>query len=138
MHTSAPDAVGRRDWMTSTGSPVRRVDRVGGAELLGQRQLARRRCRRRRSSMRAGELGAGDRRRRRRRRSRTRPRCPAPADVAGVDGGAEPGHHAAAEQAGGRRAGAPGSTLRALPGGDERLLGERADAERRRTARCRP
>ena len=51
---------------------------------------------------------------------------------------AEAGHHAAAEQPGGlgpRRAGRPSSHW---PGGDERLLGEGADAERRATARCRP
>ena len=52
-------------------------------------------------------------------------------DAAGVDGGADAGHHAAAEQPGGRGR-RRGVDLRALPGGDERLLGERADAERRR------
>ncbi len=45
--------------------------------------------------------------------------------------GAEAGHHAAAEQAGGGR-GCGGVDLRALPGGDERLVAERADAECRR------
>ena len=51
--------------------------------------------------------------------------------AAGVDRRAEAGHHAAAEQPG-AVAGAVGVDLRALPGGDERLVGERADAERRR------
>ena len=55
----------------------------------------------------------------------------AAADVAGVDRRADPGHHAAAEQAG-RRGRRGRVDLRALAGGDERLLGERADAERRR------
>ena len=51
-------------------------------------------------------------------------------DVAGVDGGAEAGHHAAAEQADGR---GPGRRvdLGALAGGDQGLLGEGADAQRR-------
>ena len=58
-------------------------------------------------------------------------------DTAGVDGRAEPGHHAAAEQpdhgsALGRRV-----DLRALTGGHERLLGERADAEGGGERRCR-
>ena len=55
----------------------------------------------------------------------------AEADAARVLRGAEAGHHAAAEQAGGfgprRRV-----DLRRLTGRDERLLGERADAERGR------
>ena len=53
----------------------------------------------------------------------------APADAAGVDGGAEAGHDAAPQQTGGggrrRRV-----DLRALPGGDQRLLGEGTDAQR--------
>ena len=57
------------------------------------------------------------------------------AHVAGVRGRAEAGHHAAAEQA--RRLGlGPGVDLRGLTGGHERLLGERADAERRRERRA--
>ena len=54
----------------------------------------------------------------------------AAADVAGVHGGAEAGHHAAAEQAGRRGLGGR-VDLGALTGGDQRLLGEGADAERR-------
>ena len=46
-------------------------------------------------------------------------------------GGAEPGHHAATEQPGGLRL-HPGVDLGRLARGDERLLGERADAERGR------
>ena len=60
----------------------------------------------------------------------------AAADVAGVHRRAEPGHHAAAEQAGGLGPGA-GCHLGRLARGDERLLGERADAERGRERRCR-
>ncbi len=52
----------------------------------------------------------------------------APADVAGVDGCAEAGHHPAAEQAGGGRGGG-GVDLGALSGGDQGLVGEGADAE---------
>jgi hypothetical protein len=55
--------------------------------------------------------------------------------VAGVDGRAQAGHHAAAEQAGHR---GRGLTVHngALPGRDQRLLRERADAQggRRRGA----
>src|SRR5690606_17901791 len=51
-------------------------------------------------------------------------------DPAGVDRRAEPGHHAAAQQAGDLRL-RPGVDLRALAGRDERLVGERADAEGR-------
>ena len=54
----------------------------------------------------------------------------AAADVAGVDRRAEAGHHAAAEQPDGGRAGLR-VDLGALAGGDQGLLGERADAERR-------
>ncbi len=48
-----------------------------------------------------------------------------------------PGHHAAAQQPGhlGR---ASGVDLGALAGGDQRLVGEGADAQRRATAPCRP
>ena len=52
----------------------------------------------------------------------------APADAAGVHRGAEAGHHAATEQARGLRPRAV--DLGGLPGGDQRLLGERTDAER--------
>ena len=52
-------------------------------------------------------------------------------DAAGVDRRADAGHHAAAEQPGGRRR-RRRVDLRALPGGDQRLVGEGADAERRR------
>ena len=52
-------------------------------------------------------------------------------DLAGVHGRAEPGHHAAPEQPGDLRLHL-GRHLGALAGGDERLLGEGADAERRR------
>ncbi len=55
----------------------------------------------------------------------------APADLAGEHGGAQPGHDAAAEQAGDLGL-APGVDLGALAGGHERLLGEGADAQRRR------
>jgi uncharacterized membrane protein len=52
---------------------------------------------------------------------------PTPADLAGVDGRADAGHDAAAEQAGdGGRDGRV--DLGALAGRDEGLLGERADA----------
>ena len=54
----------------------------------------------------------------------------AAADVAGVDRRAEAGHHAAAEQADGRGA-RRRVDLGALAGGDQRLLGEGADAQRR-------
>ncbi len=53
----------------------------------------------------------------------------ASADLAGVDRRAQPGHHATAQQPGCGGVGL-GIDLRALPGGDERLLGEGADAER--------
>ena len=53
------------------------------------------------------------------------------ADVAGVDGGAEAGHHATAEQPGDLGLGGR-VDLGALAGGDQGLLGERADAESRR------
>ena len=56
----------------------------------------------------------------------------AAADLAGEHRRAEAGHHAAAEQPGDLRLRRRRSTLRALAGGDERLLGEGADAERRR------
>ena len=55
----------------------------------------------------------------------------AAADATGVDRGADPSHHAAAEQAGGGRA-RLGIDLGALAGSDQGLLGEGADAERRR------
>ena len=56
--------------------------------------------------------------------------------LAGVHGGAEAGHDAAAESpaASGRAA---GSTLARLARGHEGLLGEGADAQRRATAACR-
>ena len=55
----------------------------------------------------------------------------AAADVAGVDRRADAGHHTAAEQA--RRRGRRRRVdLRALSGGDERLVDERPDAERGR------
>ena len=60
----------------------------------------------------------------------------AAADVAGVHRRAEAGHHAAAEQAGGLRA-RPRVDLGGLARGDERLLRERADAERGRELACR-
>ena len=59
----------------------------------------------------------------------------AAADVAGVDRRAQPGHHAAAEQPDGRGPGG-GVDLGALPGGDEGLLREGADAEGRRELRA--
>ena len=52
-------------------------------------------------------------------------------DAAGVDGRAEAGHHAAAEQADRGGVGL-GVDLGALAGGDQGLLDEGADAERRR------
>ena len=58
-------------------------------------------------------------------------------DVAGVDRRAEAGHHAAAEQAGDLGGGGR-VDLGALTGGDQGLLDERADPQRRVTARCRP
>ena len=61
----------------------------------------------------------------------------APADVAGVHRRAEPGHHAAARGARRPPAVAAGVDLGGLARGDERLLGERADAERGRERRCR-
>jgi len=54
----------------------------------------------------------------------------AAADLPSVHRGAEAGHHATAEQAGRFGAGAV-VDLRALTRCDQRLLGERADAERR-------
>ena len=51
-------------------------------------------------------------------------------DLAGEQRGAEAGHDPAAEEARGLGLG-PGVDLGGLPGGHERLLGERADAERR-------
>src|SRR5690606_28049369 len=48
-------------------------------------------------------------------------------DLTGVDGGTDPGHHSAAEQTHDCRVGF--GNLRALARGDERLLGERADAQ---------
>ena len=56
--------------------------------------------------------------------------------AAGVDRRADAGHDAAAQQAGGGRRGGR-VDLGALPGVDQRLLGERADAQRRGRARCR-
>ena len=55
----------------------------------------------------------------------------AAAHRAGVDRGTEPGHHAAAQQPDRGRSGRR-VDLGALPGGDQGLLGERADAERGR------
>jgi hypothetical protein len=52
-------------------------------------------------------------------------------DSSGVDRRPEPGHHPAAEQPSHRRRGRA-VDLRALPGGDQRLVGEGADPERRR------
>jgi hypothetical protein len=57
-------------------------------------------------------------------------------DLAGVDRGAEARHHAAPEQARRSRIGL-GVHLGALAGGDQRLLDEGADAQRRATAACR-
>ncbi len=54
----------------------------------------------------------------------------APADIAGVDRGADAGHDAAAEQPG-HLGGDVRCDLGALPGRDQRLLGEGADAESR-------
>ena len=126
MHTSAPlPSVSAR--IASTGSVSRRVDRVRRAELLRPLELLR------------VEVDGDDRARAREARARDRGvahaaasehrDAVAAADVAGEHRGAEPGHHAAAEQAGGLGAGAV-VDLRGLTGGDERLLRERADAER--------
>ena len=84
---------------------------------------------------RAGEPGAGDRGVAHAAAAEHGDRL-ATRDAAGVDGRADAGHHAAAEQAGrgGRRR---GIDLGALAGGDERLLGERTDARAPVTARCR-
>lgn len=54
----------------------------------------------------------------------------AAADLSGVDGRADPRHHSAAEQTGDGR-GDGRVDLGALAGGDQGLLGEGADAERR-------
>jgi hypothetical protein len=51
-------------------------------------------------------------------------------DAGGVEGGSDARHHAAAEQARGG-GGRGGVDLRALTGGDERLVAEGADAEGR-------
>ena len=61
----------------------------------------------------------------------------AAAHSAGVDRGAEAGHDPAPDQAGRLR---PGRRIHldGLAGGHQRLLGEGADAERRRERRCRP
>ena len=58
-------------------------------------------------------------------------------DLAGVDRGADAGHHAAAEQADGGGTGRR-VDLGALAGGDQGLLRERADAERRGQLGARP
>ena len=125
MQTSAPKPP-VTDLTNSTGSVARGVAGVGGAELLGPRQLAvvdvdadDRRG--------AGQRGTGDRRVADPAAAEHGDRLAA-ADAAGVHRRAEPGHDAAAEQPGGRRRGRR-IDLGALPGGDERLLGEGTDAE---------
>ena len=132
MHTSAP-LPPVAAWIAATGSVCGTVDGVRRAELLGPLELAvvevdgddRGR---------AGELGAGDR---------------GVADAAAAEHGdavaalhltgehrrADAGHHAAAEQAGDLRLGGR-VDRRALAGGDERLLGERADARGGRQRRA--
>src|SRR5215469_13796175 len=106
-----------------------RVDRVGRAEFTRPAELAvvdvdadDLPC--------SGEPGAEDGRAADTAAADDRDRVAA-ADLAGVQGRAETGHHAAAEQPGDL-----GLDLRvdlgALPGGDQRLGGERADAKRGR------
>jgi hypothetical protein len=125
MQTSAPlPSVSWRN--TLHGVLLRRVHRVGRAELVCPLELS--------SVDVDGDDGA--------RTDETRPRDRGVPDAAaaehrhavvalhtaGIDRGAEARHHPAAEQAGGL--GASGRVhLRRLPGSDQRLVRERADAE---------
>src|SRR5690606_25558828 len=117
---AAGDAADELDGVAAAG-----IERVGGAELLGELQLAvveidghdRRRAR----EVRPGDGGVAD-------AAAPEDRdALAAGDTASVDGRADAGHHPAAEQAGGG-----GRRLRvdlgALARSDEGLVGEGADA----------
>ena len=116
--------------MASTGSVWRGVDGVGGAEVLGPRQLpvvdvdGDDRAR-------TGEPGAGDGARRRRPRSRTRrPSRPDRRRRCSSRRRARPSRRSRAARP--RRAAPGGSTLVACPAATSVLLGEGADPQRRR------
>ena len=105
----------------------RGVDGVGGAEVRRHLELLRVQVDRD-DRGRPGELGADDRGVADAAAAEHRHRV-TPADLAGQHRRADAGHDAAAQQAGGRRRGC-GVDLGGLARGDQRLLGEGADAER--------
>ena len=125
MQTSAP-LPPVSAWIASTGSVGAGVDRVRGAEGRGELELPRVEVDGdddgRPGELRPGDGGAPDTA-----AAEDGDRVAQP-DLPGEHGGAEAGHDAAAEQADrlgpGRRV-----DLGALPGGDQRLVGEGADAE---------